>query len=119
MAKKFGKFLFFTAAVGAAAAAAAYYLQKKDLLNLADRFDDEDYDDFSEDLDEESESSRNYVPLNSGSKQSNDSEGSTDSFTPLAEKAVTIAPEKAEATIEEFFDEDDSDEEKSLLAEDE
>lgn len=118
MAKKFGKFLFFTAAVGAAAAAAAYYLQKKDLLNLGDRFDDEDYDDFSEDLDEESEGSRNYVPLNTGSKQNGESESNSDSFTPLAEKAPTVMPEKAEATIEEFFDEDDAAEEDSLLDKD-
>ena len=31
MAKKFGKFLLFTAAIGTAAAAAYYYLQKKDI----------------------------------------------------------------------------------------
>ncbi|MFR8844124.1 MAG: hypothetical protein ACLVGL_03165 [Waltera sp.] len=36
MAKKFGKFLLFTAAVGTAAAAAYYYMQQKDsqLRNL-------------------------------------------------------------------------------------
>ena len=32
MAKKFGKFLLFTAAVGTAAAAAYYYMQQKDSL---------------------------------------------------------------------------------------
>jgi len=33
MAKKFGKFLLFTAAVGTAAAAVYYYMQKKESLN--------------------------------------------------------------------------------------
>lgn len=117
MAKKFGKFLFFTAAVGAAAAATAYYLQKKDILNLADRFDDEDYDDFSEDLDEESETSRNYVPLNTSGKQDGETSDNSGSFTPLAEKATTVTPKKPEETVEEFFDEDDA-EEDSLLDKD-
>lgn len=120
MAKKFGKFLFFTAAVGAAAGAVAYYLQKKDVLNMADRFGDEDYDDFSEDLDEESENSRNYVSLNSGSKpdgENAESEDKADNFTPLAEKATTVKPVKTEATVEEFFDEEDAEEGDSLIKE--
>ncbi|MCH5342911.1 MAG: hypothetical protein J1E64_02650 [Acetatifactor sp.] len=117
MAKKFGKFLVFTAAAGAAAAAVAYYLQKKDVLNLADRFGDEDYDDFSEDLDEESETSRNYVPLNPSSKQDSEAADNADNFTPLADKVSTVVPKKAEETIEEFFDEDDASEEDSLLGE--
>lgn len=118
MAKKFGKFLFFTAAAGAAAAAVAYYLQKKDVLNLADRFGDEDYDDFSEDLDEEPGTSRNYVPLNTSGKQDGEAEHNADDFTPLAKKVASVVPKKAEETIEEFFDEDDAGEENSLLNED-
>ena len=62
MAKKLGKFLLGMAALGGAAAAAYYYLQKKDTVTLTPEYDDEDYDDFSEELDETS--SRNYVQLN-------------------------------------------------------
>lgn len=59
MAKKFGKFLLFTAAVGTAAAAVHYYLQKKGAEHTES--EDEDYDDFSED-------SPNYVPLTPDAK---------------------------------------------------
>ena len=51
MAKKFGKFLLFTAAVGTAAAAAYYYMQQKDSQLKESSDADEDYDDFHEDLD--------------------------------------------------------------------
>ena len=64
MAKKFGKFLLFTAAVGTAAAAAYYYMQQKNSLLMESTDADDDYDDFHEDLDESTEFSRNYVPLN-------------------------------------------------------
>ena len=63
MAKKFGKFLLFTAAVGTAAAAAYYYMQQKNSLLMESTDADDDYDDFHEDLDESTEFSRNYVPL--------------------------------------------------------
>lgn len=97
MAKKFGKFLFFTAAIGTACAAAYYYLKKKD--NKSDLPEDDDYDDFSNDEAKETDSSRNYVPL------------TQDTFTPLKE---TLSPEenKTEETVEEFFDEDDSSDEE-------
>ncbi|MDE7282075.1 MAG: hypothetical protein K2N85_00565, partial [Lachnospiraceae bacterium] len=68
MAKKFGKFVMTTAAIGALVAGACYYLKKKDSLD-DDYFDEEDdYDDFDEDLDEEgtdkkSEADRKYVDL--------------------------------------------------------
>ena len=52
MAKKFGKFLLFTAAVGTAAAAAYYYMQQKNSLLMESTDADDDYDDFHEDLDE-------------------------------------------------------------------
>lgn len=112
MAKKFGKFLLFTAAVGTAAAAIHYYLQKKKSENAES--EDEDYDDFSDE-------SKSYVPLTpeDGAGQSGSDSGSApaeeqskteeDSFTPLKE-AVENAAEKADDTIEnveEFFDEED------------
>ena len=103
MAKKFGKFLLFTAAV-------YYYMRKKDAVELSP--EDDDYDDFSEDLDEDTDSSRNYVPLTSDAEK--------DSFVPLnqvaqsAEKTESAAKEeqKADADVEEFFDEEDATEEE-------
>ncbi|MCM1045489.1 MAG: hypothetical protein NC417_08250 [Candidatus Gastranaerophilales bacterium] len=130
MAKKFGKFLLFTATVGAAAAAAAYYLQKKDLLSFSDRDEDDDYDDFSEDTDEQNESSRNYVQLNPTGKQeegtpateaaeqsakAEDDSTDKDAFTPLAENAPRTSVKKSEETVEEFFDEEDAADEDALL----
>lgn len=113
MAKKFGKFLLFTAAVGAAGAAAYYYMQKKDAALLDET--DEDYDDFSEDVDDSA--SRTYVPLSheNAPEQETDASAPEDGskqdnfFTPLAEKvaqAAETAKEKAAETVEEFFDED-------------
>ena len=55
MAKKFGKFLLFTAAVGTAAAAAYYYMQQKDSQLKESSDADDDYDDFHEDLDKSTE----------------------------------------------------------------
>lgn len=130
MAKKFGKFLLFTATVGAAAAAAAYYLQKKKLFPMAEHDGDDDYDDFSEDSDTENDSSRTYVQLNPGNKpeaegaaaETKDSSvkaaadsSAKDSFTPLAENAPRTTAKKSEETVEEFFDEEDAAEEDSLL----
>ena len=86
-----------------------------------DRFDDEDYDDFSEDPDEKPETSRSYVSLNAGGKADaagkadETAKDNADSFTPLAEKAALVEPVKSEETVEEFFDEDDAAEEDSLL----
>lgn len=103
MAKKFGKLLLLTAAVGSAAAAVYYYMQKKD--SVTDISEDEDYDDFSDDLNEDSDSSRNYVSLNPEDKADmpveEDSE-KQDTFTPLTEQI-----KKTEETVEEFFDEED------------
>ena len=67
MAKKFSKFLMFTALAGAAAAGAYYYLQNKNSSYSDDMDDDDDFDDFSDDLDDDTEgkdSTRNYVALN-------------------------------------------------------
>lgn len=110
MAKKFGKLLLLTAAVGTAAAAAYYYMQKKE--SAIDTPDDEDYDDFSEDLDENAEASRNYVSLNSDAKTETlaeeGSEEEKETFTPLTEQV-----KKSEETVEEFFNEDDPAEEST------
>ena len=102
MSKKLGKFLLATAAIGTAVAVAYHYFQKKD-ADLA-AFDDEDYDDDSDDLDD---SSRNYVPLNCESPQSTDASSTEDSFTPLAEQLT-----RTEETVEDFFDEEDSSDEE-------
>ena len=138
MAKKFGKFLLFTAAVGTAAAAAYYYIQKKDssLSDFAE--EDDDYDDFSEDLEDDADTTRSYVSLsfNSDQNAAQDTEDTTvsesfsfeeepeetattpqeskDDFIPLFNEVST--PEdteyNAETTVEEFFDEEDSDDEE-------
>lgn len=108
MAKKFGKFLLFTAAAGAAVAGAYYYLQKKS--HNASDFDfdeDDDYDDFSEDL-EDTNSSRSYVPLNKETAeetehQKSDVQENESDFSSLAEQVQ----EKKDEKVEEFFDEDE------------
>ncbi len=121
MAKKFGKLLLLTAAIGTAAAAAYYYMQKKD--SAADIPEDEDYDDFSEDLDENPEASRNYVALNTDTDakaeapaEENAEEKETEeekkeknaSFTPLSEQV-----KETEESVEKFFDEEDSGEDNA------
>ena len=116
MAKRFGKFLLFTAAVGAAAGAAAYYLQKKDALDLDDRFDDEDYDDFSDDTDGKADDTAAADKTDGEAEQKTEKadESKADGFTPLSEKAPTVNAPKSEETIEEFFDEDEADAEEPL-----
>lgn len=105
MAKKFGKFLFVTTALASAAAAAYYFLQKKD---GSDAFpEDDDYDDFSEDLEEDAETPHSYVPLNSEAGSENSPGGESSDFTPLAE-TVSQAQDRTEETVEEFFDEEDT-----------
>ena len=124
MAKKFGKFLLFTAAVGGAAAAVYYYLRKKD--TDSDILDEEDYDDFSEDLDEDAEPTTNYVPLTPETRDSSpDTSSDTsekDSFVPLeqvaqnADKSGKDEDGKSDVEVEEFFDEDDETEEDPPLS---
>ena len=115
MAKKFGKFLLFTAAVSGAAAAAYYYLRKKDTDNAT--LEDEDYDDFSEDLEEDADASKNYVPLTSDAKAS-DEEKKEDTFVPLnqmaqsADTAEAGENGKTDPEVEEFFDEEDATDEE-------
>ncbi|MDD6812558.1 MAG: hypothetical protein PUD93_12015 [Lachnospiraceae bacterium] len=118
MAKKFGKFLMTTAALGALAAGAYYYFQKKEALDDEVFDDDDDFDDFDEDLDEEeSNSERKYVDLDI-SKAADSAEKKVDEFKEGLEAAKAEASDKivgaaedtakaAEAKVEEFFDDDD------------
>lgn len=112
MAKKFGKFLLFTAAAAAACAGAYYYLQSKNKL-AADYCGDEDddYDDFSDDLDEQ-ESNRSYVPLNHDNTsagqdaQAHSEEKKEEAPFEKLSSLVSDAAETAAEKVEEFFDED-------------
>lgn len=69
MAKKLGKLFLFSAAVGAVAGSAYYYLQHRNSIVKSDipSEEDDDFDDFSEDLDEEPE--RSYVDLDFDAKK--------------------------------------------------
>lgn len=114
MAKKLGKFLMVTAALGAVAAGAYYYLKSKDALVDDDFDEDDDFDNFDEDLDEDGaakEADRNYVDLDL-QKADEFKEGISAEIADAAEKVVGGAKEaaqKAEEKVEEFFDDDDSD----------
>lgn len=125
MAKKFGKFLLFTAAVGTAAAAAYYYMQQKD-SKLKESYDaDDDYDDFHEDLEESNEFSRNYVPLNTAAQtpdasapekaDTTDADTDASAFTPLSD----LSGEEDETVegVEEFFDEEDAEDAEPPISE--
>lgn len=129
MAKKFGKFLLCTAAIGTAAAAAYYYFSKKDSDFSMLHEGDDDYDDFSNDLEDAADTaSRNYVELSrEGQSTTTDDESPADSstsedtdnsgFTPLASQVTQTVKENTEETIEEFFDDEDEDaEEEPLLS---
>ncbi len=121
MAKKFGKFLMVTAALGAVAAGVYYCLQGKDSF-VDDNFDDDDdFDNFDDDLDDEEtakEADRNYVDLDL-EKAEEFKEGldaakaeATDKIVGAAKETadkVKEAADKAEVKVEEFFDDDDSD----------
>lgn len=112
MAKKFGKLLMVTAALGAVAGGVYYYLKGRDTLMDDDFDDDEDFDNFDDDLDE-SDADRNYVDLDFGKTEESCAP------TELKEEFKEgIQAAKAEATdkvvgsvkkVEEFFDDDESD----------
>ena len=132
MAKKFGKFLMVTAALGAVAAGAYYYLQGKDDFVDDDFDDDDDFDNFDDDLDDDEtakDTDRNYVDLdlekaedfkeglNAAKAEMTDkvvgeakevADKVVDAAKEAAEKAKETA-DKAEMKVEEFFDDDDSD----------
>ena len=108
MAKKFGKFVLFTAALSGAAAAAYYYFRKKDSDNLV--IEDDDYDDFSEDLEDEAEAGKKYVSLTPDTEEG---------FVPLDKVAKSDdkdkgskSSDKDDADVEEFFDEEDGTDEE-------
>ena len=124
MAKKFGKFLMVTAALGAVAAGAYYYLHGKDRFADDDFDDDDDFDNFEEDLEDDEaakDSDRNYVDLDL-EKAEEFKEGlkaakaeAEDKIVGAAEDAaekLKEAADKVEVNVEEFFDDDDSDESK-------
>ena len=81
-----------------------YYFQKKEQLAAADDFEDEDYDDFSEDLDEDA--NRSYVSLNLDDAPTEEVKDEEAPFEKLSD-LVSDTSEKAEEKVEEFFDEDD------------
>lgn len=124
MAKKFGKFLLFTATVGTAAAATYYYMQQKDSKLKESSDADDDYDDFHEDLEESNEFSRNYVPLNTAVQtpeasapekaDTTDADADASDFTPLSDQAADLSEEEDETVedVEEFFDEEDAEDEE-------
>lgn len=121
MAKKFGKFLMVTAALGAVAAGVYYCLQNRDNF-VDDNFDDDDdFDNFDDDLDDDEtakDADRNYVDLDL-EKAEEFKEGlnaakaeATDKIVGAAKEAadkVKETADKAEVKVEEFFDDDDSD----------
>ena len=121
MAKKFGKILMVTTALGAAAAGAYYYLKGKDRFADDDFDDDDDFDNFDDDLEEgetAKEADRNYVDLDL-EKAEDFKEGlnaakaeATDKVVGAVQETADKAKEtadKAEVKVEEFFDDDDSD----------
>ena len=121
MAKKIGKILMVTTALGAVAAGAYYYLRGKDRFADDDFDDDDDFDNFDEDLEEDEASKdaeRNYVDLDL-EKADEFKEGleaakaeATDKIVGAAKNTAEKAKEaadKAEVKVEEFFDDDDSD----------
>lgn len=67
MAKKFGKFMLFSALAGAAAAGTYYYLQRKQEEQRFSYDDTDDFDIFDEDIDDDMNASsaknRSYVSL--------------------------------------------------------
>lgn len=114
--KKFTKGLLFGAAIGAVAAGAYYFMKKND----SDRFDDDDFDDFDEfddddDYENGTESAeRTYVPLNLSSADATDEEPFDEEDAEPMVDTVEDGSDEDEVpeteTIEEFFDEEASDE---------
>ena len=93
---KWLKKLLGLAAVAGTAAGILYYLKKRDAADtedLEDAFEDEDFD---LDNDLKSAADREYVPLNTGSAQTEDGAGSADS-TETNEQTETKAQDQKEA----------------------
>lgn len=117
MAKKFGRILMVTAALGAVAGGAYYYLKGRDAL-MDDDFDDDDFDNFDDDLDE-ADTDRNYVDLDLGKTEDGAKEEKEEikeeikeDFKEGIQAAQTEAADKVVGSVkkvEEFFDDDDND----------
>ncbi len=106
MAKKFGKVLMMTAALGAVAAGAYYYMKGRDALMDDDFDDDEDFDNFDDDL-EDSDTDRNYVDLDLGKTEES---GVKEEFKEGIQAAKAETTDKVLGSVkkvEEFFDDDD------------
>ena len=84
------------------------YFQNKEKLSADLNDEDEDYDDFSDDLDE-SDSNRSYVSLNHDEASAEGGEAPFEKLSSL----VSDAAEKAEEKVEEFFDEGTEEESSS------
>lgn len=122
MAKKLGKFLLFSAAIGSTAAAAYYYLKKR-TTETAPETEGSPEEEHVRPL--EKAVSRSYVPLTpdatgdapESSEAAAEAAGETSDadFTPLSESAEDAAgtEEKASDETEEFFDEEDAAEDAS------
>ncbi len=112
MAKKFGKLLMVTAALGAVAGGVYYYLKGRDTLMDDDFDDDEDFDNFDDDLDE-SDADRNYVDLDLGKTEESSAPAELkEEFKEGIQAAKAEATDKVVGSVkkvEEFFDDDESD----------
>ena len=111
MAKKFGKLVLFTAAVGTIAAAA--YLAYKNTEEALAKLNDDDFDDFEDsgEVHVKKASGRKYVDLfNENDDEDEDVKKEDKDFVPLSE-TVSEAVEKAADEVEEFFDEEDNSDE--------
>ena len=100
MAKKFGKFLLFTAVASAAAAGAYYYLKEKDAPIPLNDEDDEDFDAFGDDQEEDSndDQEEDSSDDSDSSKQDDQQEDQT---SENGRTYVTITPEKPTESVAE------------------
>lgn len=112
MAKKFGKFLLFTAVASAAAAGVYYFLKEKDAPIIPTDDEDEDFDAFGDDQ-EETESNRTYVTITPEKPTESVAETVKKVFQEakdtIVTKAASMKPFEGEK-IEEFFDDEDEEE---------
>lgn len=111
MAKKFGRLLMVTAALGAVAGGAYYYLKGRDALMDDDFDDDDDFDNFDDDLDE-ADADRNYVDLDLNKAEDGAKESLKEDFKEGIQAAKAEATDKVVGSVkkvEEFFDDDDHD----------
>lgn len=117
MAKKFGKFLLFSAAAASAAAGAYYFMKKKNSPEEDSVDDFDDFDDFSEDLDDDSDEKqesaedRSYVNLGQAKEELKDDVNAIKDDVKKTSEVLTnklsdIASETVEKTEELFNDED-------------